>query len=85
MNGKKSWGWNSIRNATAAAMLQEYITAFVVKGSPNDGDALKNNIFEFPAYGPDAHLLDITPTDISVIRDNTANHRCDWWQRGLYY
>lgn len=66
-------------------MLQEYITAFVVKGNPNDSDALRNNRFEFPAYSPDANLLDITPTNISVIRDDTANHRCDWWQRCIYY
>jgi hypothetical protein len=84
MNGDKSWGWESIGNTTAAAILQEYITAFVVTGSPNDENSI-GQAPNFPMYGKNAKLLDFSPANIRVIEDGTANSRCDWWQLGLVY
>jgi carboxylesterase type B len=84
MNGEKSWGWDGIKNTTTARILQEYISAFVVKGNPNDEQA-KWKAPNFPTYGQSSNVMDFTPASIKVVKDDTANQRCDWWKKGLIY
>lgn len=62
----------------AALTLQRYITNFVAKGDPN-GDG----VAEFPVYGDDATVLELSVTTMTR-RDTVANARCNWWQKALY-
>ena len=62
-----------------AMALQEYITNFAEKGSPNGP-----GVPHFQMYGPDATVQDLNITGISELMDPAANYRCDWWQKALY-
>ena len=70
----------SVLNNTVAVALQEYITSFAETGVPS-GPGLP----VFPQYGANSNLLNLGLTQISVIKDNTANPRCLWWQKGLVF
>lgn len=63
-----------------AIALQTYITNFAVTGSPNGP-----GVPYFPAYGSNATVVNLNYTGITLQMDPTANYRCDWWQKALYY
>lgn len=66
-------------DATALA-LQEYITSFAATGVPSGP-----GIPRFPLYGNHSTILNLNATSITEIMDPTANARCLWWQKALYY
>lgn len=70
----------AVLSVPVALAMQKYITRFVETGSPNGG-----GVPHFGRYGETATLQDLNITGLSQIRDEAANSRCDWWQKGLYY
>ena len=70
----------SVLNNTVAVALQEYITSFAQTSTPS-----APGLPVFPQYGANSNLLNLGLTQISVIKDNTANARCLWWQKGLVF
>ncbi len=69
-----------VKNNTLAVTMQDYFTSFVMTGNPN-----RPGLPNFPQYGSDNIALNLNLTFINTIKDNTANARCLWWQKGLYY
>lgn len=69
-----------VLNDTVAIALQEYITSFAENGVPS-GPTFPM----FPLYGNDSELIDLNITSISEMMDPTANARCSWWQKALYF
>jgi carboxylesterase type B len=67
-------------NQTIAVALQNYITDFAQTGSPNG-----EGVPQFDLYGPQAQVLNLGQDGFTKIKDQTANERCAWWQKGLYY
>lgn len=65
--------------APVAEQLQGYLTNFAMHGNPN-GHGLPN----FPKYGPNAMINGIGWNETTQQRDDAANPRCAWWQKGLY-
>lgn len=63
-----------------ALALQGYITHFAETGTPND-----SLLPYFEVYGSNATVQVLGASGISEQMDPTANYRCDWWQKGLYY
>ena len=63
-----------------AIAMQEYITSFAMTGNPNE-----KGVPFFPIFGQNATIQVLSVTGIAAARDPTANYRCDWWQKGLYY
>ena len=63
-----------------AEALQKYIVSFTATGVPSSA-----NLPVFPRWGNDTNLLDLNVTGINVVKDDTANSRCAWWQKALYY
>ncbi|EPE05700.1 carboxylesterase family protein [Ophiostoma piceae UAMH 11346] len=78
MNGNESWGWQGIVNHTQASMLQEYITAFVVEGTPNAAHKIR----EFPVYRAESTILALSSEGEHIKKDPNANARCDFWNTG---
>lgn len=80
-------GPNSVTNgnmpvqsdATALA-LQVYITSFAQTGVPRG-----SGIPRFPLYGNNSTIINLNATSITEMMDPTANARCLWWQKALYY
>ncbi|KAL8708032.1 MAG: hypothetical protein Q9220_007028 [cf. Caloplaca sp. 1 TL-2023] len=68
-----------LSDATAVA-LQAYITSFATNGVPSG-----SGIPHFPLYGNNSEILNLNATSITDIMDPTANPRCLWWQKALYY
>ena len=68
-------------NQSIAEALQKYIVSFTTTGVPSAGKTLP----VFPQWGNDKNLLDLNVTGIKVVKDDTANSRCAWWQKSLYY
>ncbi|KAL8762241.1 MAG: hypothetical protein Q9184_001722 [Pyrenodesmia sp. 2 TL-2023] len=68
-----------LSDATALAS-QAYITSFAETGTPNGP-----GISSFPLYGNDSFILKRKATSITEIMDSSANERCLWWQKALYY
>ena len=66
--------------APVAEVMQGYLTNFVANGNPN-GPGLP----PFPIQGMNASMNGLNLTSISPQRDPTANSRCAWWQKALYY
>lgn len=66
--------------APVAEVMQGYITNFVKNGNPN-GPGLPN----FPVQGANSSMQGINATYIQPQMDDTANARCAWWQKALYY
>ncbi|KAI1102117.1 alpha/beta-hydrolase [Jackrogersella minutella] len=58
-----------------ADRLQQYIVNFVMNSKPTDANGLP-----VPLYGTTAQLMNIAESGSTVIKDNTANSRCSWWQ-----
>lgn len=70
----------AVMNDTVAVALQEYLTSFAENGKPSGP-----MIPMFPLYGTDAELIDLNITGIKEMMDPSANSRCDWWQKALYF
>ncbi|MCJ1257350.1 hypothetical protein MMC24_005175 [Lignoscripta atroalba] len=70
----------NVLNDTVAVALQEYITSFATNGTPS-GPVIPN----FPLYGNDSTILNLNITSISEMMDPSANARCVWWQKALYF
>ncbi|UKZ97137.1 uncharacterized protein TrAFT101_011905 [Trichoderma asperellum] len=64
-----------------SSILKNIVAGFVNNGSPNKPPTGITT----PSYGRDNSILNILVNASSVIRDPTANRRCDWWQKALYY
>ncbi len=69
-----------VANDTVAVALQQYITSFATDGRPS-GPAFPM----FPLLGTDNELISLNISSISEMMDPTANERCAWWQKALYY
>ncbi|KAI9734692.1 MAG: hypothetical protein M1834_002294 [Cirrosporium novae-zelandiae] len=67
-------------NVTIAGAMQNYIASFVVNGVP-----LGAGVPTIPRYGTENLLMNLSNTGIGLARDDTANYRCSWWQKALYY
>ncbi|RDL40751.1 Carboxylic ester hydrolase [Venustampulla echinocandica] len=70
----------SIQNLTLATIMQGYFTNFAKTGNPNGP-----GVPFFPTYGKGSVSQNLNLTSIGQMRDNAANVRCDWWQKGLVY
>ena len=70
----------SVVNPAIATALQEYLTSFAINGVPSGP-----GIPIFPLYGANATEINLSATSISEMRDPTANERCLWWQKALYF
>lgn len=68
-----------VKNDTLAVTMQEYFTNFAITGNPNG-----RGVPEFPQYGENSTVLNLNITSIGPMKDNAANKRCLWWQKGLY-
>lgn len=81
-NGPNSPGFFNlgIPDQSIAEALQKYIVSFTATGVPSS-----KNLSVFPQWGNDKNLLDLNVTGINVVKDDTANSRCTWWQNALYY
>ncbi|KAF2789984.1 alpha/beta-hydrolase [Melanomma pulvis-pyrius CBS 109.77] len=69
----------AVTNATVARALQSFETSFAQTGTPRWSGLPQG----FPKYGPDAQIIDLTQDRIYQTRDDAANERCVWWQKGL--
>ncbi|MCJ1477093.1 hypothetical protein MMC13_005764 [Lambiella insularis] len=70
----------AVVNSTIAVAMQEYFTSFAINGVPSGP-----GIPVFPLYGAEAELINLNATTISEMMDPTANARCLWWQKALYF
>ncbi|KAI0886712.1 alpha/beta-hydrolase [Annulohypoxylon maeteangense] len=59
--------------------LQQYIVSFVMNSVPTDVNGLR-----MPLYGNAAQLTSMDASGSTVVKDDTANSRCSWWQQALY-
>ncbi|GME30804.1 alpha/beta-hydrolase [Neofusicoccum parvum] len=66
-------------NRTVAVALREYIASFAAGGVPVAAGGV-----EIPVYGAGNRIVNLTDAGIGVVRDDTANERCVWWQKGEY-
>ena len=62
-----------------ADRLQQYIVSFVMNSVPTDTNGLP-----MPVYGAAAQLTNLATSGSTTVKDDAANARCNWWQRGLY-
>ncbi|KAL9106968.1 MAG: hypothetical protein Q9227_008091 [Pyrenula ochraceoflavens] len=73
----------SIPFPQVAVALQKYITDFVINGSPGGNGTA--GLPYFPMWTGAANEQDLNATMITTMRDPTANERCQWWQKALYF
>lgn len=64
-----------------AAVLQDYIVGFAATGVPADNPACTAP--NFPLYGEDAAVVQITAQGVIAGKDDMANERCAWWQQAM--
>lgn len=69
----------SVKNSTVALVLQDYIVSFVKSGKPRSSLGPT-----FPRHGAGSVLVSLGESNITLIRDPTANRRCLWWQMAPY-
>lgn len=79
-NGNGSAAGTQVIAPQIAIALQEYITHFAETGNPSE-----QGVPYFPMYGNNATIQNLNITGIREGVDPTANYRCDWWQKGLWY
>ncbi|KAI1394298.1 alpha/beta-hydrolase [Hypoxylon trugodes] len=72
-------GKTSDVNQDVADRLQQYIASFVMNSVPSDVNGLY-----IPLYGSRSQLISMAASGSTIVKDDTANARCAWWQRGLY-
>ncbi|KAI9932510.1 hypothetical protein ASPWEDRAFT_22285 [Aspergillus wentii DTO 134E9] len=71
---------STVANATVALAMQDWFTSFVQTGTPR---STLSPVFE--RSGKNGTLLNVGLSNITVIRDPTANPRCRFWQNAPYY
>lgn len=69
-----------IVNATAAIVMQNWITSFVQGKTPATG---VKGVPHFPRYGKHANILNVEPRGIVQEHDPASNERCSYWQKVL--
>ena len=69
-----------VRAPNVALGLQSYITEFVQSANPNGGGTPY-----FPVYGTNSSVMDLGVTEFGSVTDPTANERCTFWQKALYF
>jgi carboxylesterase type B len=72
---------SQVENVTVAKVMQEFITSFAITGQPSSrtwGHAI-------PEYGANANIVNLGLNTITLQKDETANPRCLFWQKALYY
>ena len=75
----------SVVNDSVATEFQQFLTSFAETGDPN-ARPLAKGVPLFPLYsGATTDIVDLEGTGIGIIKDPTANARCAWWQKALYY
>lgn len=67
-------------NPTMTKMMQVYFTNFAKHGNPNMEHVLR----EWPVYGDDAQMQTFGLDFIQTTVDDTANKRCEYWQKAEY-
>ncbi|KAF2100145.1 alpha/beta-hydrolase [Rhizodiscina lignyota] len=72
---------SGVQSVTVAHIMQEFITSFAITGHPSSPTWGQ----QFPEYGSEANIVNLNVTSITVEKDDTANPRCYWWQKGLFY
>ena len=72
----------SVTSELVAEILQQYIVSFATTGVPSSHAA---NGVTFPSYGGKDQAVVLNVTGPSVRKDPTANARCAWWQKALYF
>ncbi|KAI1100561.1 alpha/beta-hydrolase [Jackrogersella minutella] len=78
-------------NSTYAMQVQDYIVAFVKYGDPNgglgdDGGSIiggKGVPVRFPAYGPEARVLELGYDGFREGVDDLKGQRCEWIQKAM--
>lgn len=70
----------SVKNDSLAVIWQQYFTNFATTGNPN-GPGLPRWL----VYGSNSTVQNLNLTTVGPFRDDAANPRCEWWQKGLYY
>lgn len=63
-----------------AHVVQGYISRFAQFGDPNGDDTPY-----WPVYGMNATANIVNTTGFTIGKESSANHRCEWWSKGLYY
>jgi carboxylesterase type B len=76
-----------IANVTVALAMQDWFVTFARDGVPstNTMDVPAGAVPSFKTYGPDASVELLTQQSVTIQKDDTANARCEWWQKALYY
>lgn len=69
-----------VQSDAVAFALQAYVTSFAQTGVPSG-----SGIPRFPLYGNNSTIINLNATSITEMMDPTANARCLWWQKALYY
>ncbi|KAH8696178.1 Alpha/Beta hydrolase protein [Talaromyces proteolyticus] len=69
----------AVANATAALILQDYITTFTKTGVPTSSLGPP-----FEEYGRDKTVLNFGSELIMTTLDPAASERCRWWQQAVY-
>jgi carboxylesterase type B len=71
---------SSIVVPDAAVTMQKFLTSFLSTGKPSSPSGI-----EFPVYGKEGNILNVTATGTAVINDNPLQiKRCNWWQKLSY-
>jgi carboxylesterase type B len=63
-----------------AFAYQGYISRFAQFGEPNGDDTPY-----WPVYGKNATAQIVDTTGFTTGKESSANKRCEWWSKGLYY
>ena len=69
-----------VANNSLATAMQEYITSFVQTGVPE-----APGFPDFQVYEAAGGILNLNTSKIGIIPDETANERCAFWQKGLFF
>jgi carboxylesterase type B len=63
-----------------AYVVQGYISRFAQFGNPNGDDAP-----HWPVFGKNATAQIVNTLGFTTGKEASANARCEWWSKGLYY
>ena len=69
-----------VQNDTIANIMQDFIVSFAKSGVPTTNTGIPR----FEQYGANSTMLNLAPAGITLMRDDTANLRCEWWQKSLW-
>ncbi|KAI1339711.1 carboxylesterase [Xylariaceae sp. FL0016] len=69
---------SSVISAELAEEHQDYIVQFARTGNPNE-----DGLPEFPEYGDESTVLELTDSGFNTTIDAVRNYRCDWIQQAM--